>query len=329
MDNIIRLETTDKRAANLALRNRGYGGANFGVSYSSLFLGNLHGNIRVPKKYASVRQDTGTILGIHSDSYKPLEHRDMIDNQRDVIVRSGLADGSIQESISIDRTGKKCFVRHELPNHTIVSPTGDTANLTFLSTNSFCGTWAYIIAAGAKLGACQNNQVFVNDAATLYKARHNRHLDIDHAADVITNAVPIFLQQSELWHQWHDTKCNDYKALKIFATLLNNSTIHNVLAQHMGHSENSGRNGVILDANGKYLFDRDEVKKSRNFMYLWNKWDTHYRNVLGANLWGVYNTMTDWSTHVQTKSVNIASIQHSRETKVQRVIDQKNWGFAA
>ena len=325
MDNIIRLETTDKRAANLALRNRGYGGANFGVSYSSLFLGNLHGNIRVPKKYASVRQDTGTILGIHSDSYKPLEHRDMIDNQRDVIVRSGLADGSIQESISIDRTGKKCFVRHELPNHTIVSPTGDTANLTFLSTNSFCGTWAYIIAAGAKLGACQNNQVFVNDAATLYKARHNKHLDIDHAADVITNAIPVFLQQSELWHQWHGTECNDYKAINIFAGLLNNSNIANLVAEHL-------QDGVFRRTNssGKDFFiDHDSVRKSRNFMYLWDKWTNHYRNVLGANLWGVYNTMTDWSTHVQTKSVNIASIQHSRETKVQRVIDQKNWGFAA
>ena len=327
MQNIINFDLTAQQTADLKLRNSDYNNADFGVEYSNLRLDNT-GAI-VPNKYASVRQDTGAILGIHSSAYKPLTHKHMIDNQRDVIIRSGLADGSIKESISLDRTGKKCYVRHELPNHTITSPNGDTANLTLLSTNSFCGTWAYIIGAGAKLGACQNNQVFLNDAATLYKARHNRHLDVDHAADVITKAIPIFMQQSELWHQWSDEKCNDYKALNIFANLLENGSIRNVLAQHMGHSENSGRNGVILDVNGEYLFDRDEVRKSRNFMYLWNKWDSHYRNALGANLWGVYNAMTDWATHIQSKSVNVAGIQRTRETKIQKLLDQRTWGFAA
>lgn len=304
-----------------------YNGADFDVEYSSLRLNNT-GAI-VPNKYASIRQDTGMILGIHSNSYNPLTHKEMIDTQRNVINRSGLADNSIKEAISLDRTGKKCYVRHELPNHTITSPNGDTANLTLLSTNSFNGIWAYIIGAGANLEACQNNLVFLNDAATLYKARHNRHLNVDHASDVITKSLPIFMQQSELWHRWYDTKCNDYKALNIFATLLDNSTISNVLTEHMGHSENSGRNGIIHCSSGKYLFDRDEVKKSRNFMYLWNKWDCHYRNALGANLWGVYNAMTDWSTHIQSKSVNVAGIQRTRETKIQKLLDQRTWGFVA
>ena len=229
-----------------------YNGADFGVEYSNLRLNNT-GAI-VPNKYASVRQDTGTILGIHSNSYKPLTHKQMIDTQRNVINRSGLADNSIKEFISLDKTGKKCYVRHELPNHTIISPNGDTANLTLLSTNSFNGIWAYIIGAGANLGACQNNLVFLNDVATLYKARHNKHLNVDHASDVITKSLPIFMEQSELWHQWSDEKCNDYKALNIFANLLENGSIRNVLAEHMGHSENSGRNGVILDVNGEYLY---------------------------------------------------------------------------
>ena len=55
-------------------------------------------------------------------------------------------------------------------------------------------------------------------------------------------------------------------------------------------------------------------------MYLWNQWSTHYKSVLGGNLWGVYNTLTDWGTHAKSTSTNVAGIQHRRAVRIQKVL---------
>ena len=294
--------------ANLALRNRDYNGADFGIKYLPMYVypsGDVRVKTKVENRYASVREDNSTVLGIHSMNYKAVSHKEMIDNQRDIIIRSGLADSSIEEVISLDATGKKCFVKHTLPNHSLTTPDGDTAALNFLAINSFCGTWAYQTSAGAKQNACQNSQVWTDGAAVLYKARHNRHLDIEHAANVITKAVPIFMEQVALWHEWHGTSCTDVRAAYIFAQLIS-PEFYSLIKEHYSKS-----------------FDpafTKEIRRNRNFMYLWNQWSTHYKSVLGGNLWGVYNTLTDWGTHAKSTSTNVAGIQHRRAVRIQKVL---------
>jgi len=312
MNNVIDLEVTAEQAARKALIDNGMNGADFPVEYSSLY---IEDGTRVTNKYASVNDITGQILGIHSNSYRPLTHKEMVDTQRNIIVRSGMADNSIKETIVLDNTSKKCFVTHELPNQSFLDPTGDLNNLRLTSINSFCGTWAYQIMAGAIRPPCLNGQVFTDGSAAIYKSRHNRNLDTDHAADVITKAIPIFMEQVDLWHEWYGTNVNDYKAALIFAETLNNSTIKDMI---------SFTEGFQLDR----VLETPEVRRSRNFMYMWDKWNTHYRNVLGANLWAVYNTLTDWSTHVQGRSNNVANIQHTRGLKIQKVLSNDTLGFS-
>ena len=327
MNNIINFNNTQQHADNLAFRNRGYDGADFDTKAQSLYVfsnNDIREPVKVANKYATVRADNNSILGIHGMNYRAVSHKEMIDTQRDVIIRSGMADSSIQETISLDATGKKCYVKHTLPNHSLTTPDGDTAALTFLSINSFCGTWAYQISAGANQGACQNNQVWTHGAATLYKSRHNRHLDIEHAADVITNAVPLFMDQVDLWDQWANKKCNDYVALSIFTKALGSHSMKGIVDLHMAASASGGDKGIYpMLASGEYLFDRKEIKRSRNLMYLWDKWNTHYRGALGSNLWAVYNTLTDWGTHIQSKSVNVAGIQQRRSSQIQKVINDE------
>jgi len=310
-NNVTTLNTTAQQEARIALIDSDYNGADFPVEYSSLY---IEDGTRVTNKYASVNDTTGQILGIHSSSYKPLTHKQMIDTQRGIIVRSGMADNSIKETISLNHTGKKCFVKHTLPNHSLTTPDGDKAALTFLAINSFCGTWAFQTSVGANQWACDNGQVFTSGAASIYKSRHNRHLDTDHAADVITKAIPIFMEQVELWHQWHGTDITDYKAALIFAETLSNPKIIDALYSTQGFS---------LDT----VVNSPELRRSRNFMYMWDKWNTHYRNTLGANLWAVYNTLTDWGTHVQGRTNNVANIQHTRGVKIQKVLDHHRFGF--
>ena len=295
MNNVI--DFTGNGGANLALRNRDYNGADFGVVPLPLYVyptGDIREPVKVENKYATVRADNNSILGIHGMNYRAVSHKEMIDTQRDVIIRSGMADSSIQETISLDATGKKCFVKHTLPNHSLTTPDGDTAALNFLAINSFCGTWAYQTSAGAKQNACQNSQVWTDGAAVLYKARHNRHLDIEHAADVITKAVPIFMEQVDLWHKWHGTSCTDTRASIIFAGLVGPEF------------------KALVKVNTEGSIQAKTIERNRTYKYLMDKYHTHYKNALGANLWSVYNTLTDWGTHIQSKSVNVAGIQHNR-----------------
>ena len=49
-------------------------------------------------------------------------------------------------------------------------------------------------------------------------------------------------------------------------------------------------------------------------------YNNHYKNALGANLWGVYNTLTDWGTHAKSTSTNVAGIQHRRAVRIQKVL---------
>jgi len=296
--------------ANLALRNRDYNGADFGIKYLPMYVypsGDVRVKTKVENRYASVREDNSTVLGIHSMNYKAVSHKEMIDNQRDIIIRSGLADSSIEEVISLDATGKKCFVKHTLPNHSLTTPDGDTAALNFLAINSFCGTWAYQTSAGAKQNACQNSQVWTDGAAVLYKARHNRHLDIEHAANVITKAVPIFMEQVDLWHKWHGTSCTDTRAAIIFAGLVSPE-----FKELIKEAQAVGRSSTDVLAK--------QIERNRTYKYLTDKYHNHYKNALGANLWGVYNTLTDWGTHAKSTSTNVAGIQHRRAVRVQKVL---------
>lgn len=324
MSNVITMERTQEQLDRLAFTSQGYGDADFDVNFMPIYLADGQ---RIPKKFASVRADTDTILNIHSSTYKPVDHRQMIDNQRAVIIRSGLADNSIKEEISIDKTGKKCFVKHTLPNHIVEAPCGDTAALTLLSTNSYCGTWAYMISAGAKLGACQNNQVFTSGAAALYKSKHNRHLDVDHGGDILTKALPVFLNQNKLWHEWHGISCSDMQAALIFAKTINKPEIARIFKA----AENRARvNMDSFNLRNDYMdsvFGEKEVYGCRAFMYLWHRWTGHYADVLGGNLWGVYNTLTDWATHIQSKAVSVASVQQRRSTAIQKTLDSDWSGF--
>ena len=315
-NNVITLNVTEQEKVKLTLKQADMNGADFPVHYSDLYLSN--GN-RVTNKYASVNAHTGDILGVHGKSYKPLTHKHMIENQRDVIAKSGLADMSIIETIFMNPKGTMCTVYHELPNQTIIDPTGEEARLRFSSINSFNNKWAYQIMVGAIRPSCLNGQIFTEGASCIYKTRHNNNLNIDHAADVISKAIPIFMEQSELWHQWHGTDITDNKAALIFAETLNNQTLID---------EIYSMQGFYIDTMLSNKYAMPNAKRSKNFMYMWDKWNTHYRNTLGSNLWAVYNTLTDWSTHVQSKTNNVANIQHTRGTKVQRTLNNHDFGFS-
>jgi hypothetical protein len=315
MNNVIDLNVNTNSSNSIALRERGYGDAGFDVQYHSLYAvreGELpwarvgEYSQLIPNRVVSIREDTQDVLGIHSLKYKGVNFKDGIDRCRDIIIKSDLADDSIIEEIRVTPNSKQCVVSYTLPNVIVDTPDGDTAALMIIMTNSFNGVWAFSIQVGLKQWACFNTQISATDGL-VYKSRHNRFLNLDHAVSVITKSIPILHEQTELWREWLSEDCTDYNALKIIGTVTKNQFILN----------------NYLHPTDIVLND-DEVRRSKNVAHLWGAWEK-YKVTLGSNMWAMYNTLTDWSTHVETKkSGSVASIRSRRENIVKKIISDPN-----
>jgi len=278
----------------LPLLSNGYGEADFETKTTNLYYNATDHDRIQSSKIAIYREDTFQLLGVVGSRYKVVTHKQMIDNQRKILGRSDLNCEGIEETITIGGDGSKCFVRHVLPAHTITTPDGDTAVLSFLGTNSYDSTFSFLLSGGARQNACMNGQVWTKGAATIYKAKHSYQLNIEHAARVVGESLKMLTEQNNLWHMLANQLCSYHQALLIFSS--------------------------VTPVEEKELHDVSSIT-NKDFNYLLDRWE-FYRNQLGNNKWALYNTLTDWSTHAPAhrKGSSIANIQRKREALVQGVI---------
>ena len=289
---------------------RNYGDADFTVDKAPLTYITNEGEVLRSRKEVIYRTDTGVELGVHGARYsntEELSYRKMIDNQRLCIERSGLDINGLEETIRVSHYGAKCFVRHSLPAVGFMTPDGDRATLSFLSVSSLDGSWPFIMSVGAKQNACMNGQIFVSKAAMLYKSRHTKNLDIDKGARVIHEATKVFEMEVDLWFQWAKETKTNMEAFLSFAKAAQAKFVFSYLKE-------------FPNASIGELLLQPHIYNNSALIYMWDKWSTHYSKVLGNNKWGLYNTMTDWSTHAPSstsKTVdNIASISYKRAEQV-------------
>jgi len=311
------IDLFDTTPAALTLREASYGDADFNVGYHSLYaihkVLDLNEYQLIPNRVVSIREDTQDVLGIHSLKYKGVNFRDGIDRCREIIIKSDLADDSIVETIAVTPNSKQCIVTYVLPNVLIDMPDGDQAELMIVMANSFNGVWAFSIRVGLRLMACLNGMLSNTDGL-IYKSRHNQKLNLDHAVGVISNSLPILYEQSDLWREWLNTPCHTADALKIIGTAVDNKYL---IRNHQDVFMN-----VATD---------DETKRSKNIAHLWNAWE-NYKITLGSNMWAMYNSLTDWATHIDKPTQrqhsnttsktagSIASIRTRRERIIDKVI---------
>tara|TARA_R100001244_G_scaffold76492_1_gene60737 strand:- start:357 stop:1328 length:972 start_codon:yes stop_codon:yes gene_type:complete len=308
------IDLFDTTPASLTLREKSYGDADFDVQYHSLYAihkdlnGNADRTQLIPNRVVSIREDTQDVLGIHSLKYKGVNFKDGIDRCREIIIKSDLADDSIIEDIGVTPNSRQCIVSYVLPNVLIDTPDGDQAELMIVMANSFNGVWAFSIRVGLRLMACLNGMLS-NTNGLIYKSRHNSRLNLDHAVSVISNSLPILYEQTELWREWLATPCSTPDVLKIIGTVTDNKYLIN------NHKD------TFVD-----VLNDDETRRSRNIAHLWDAW-SRYQRTLGPNMWAMYNTLTDWSTHVEginnskpKKYGSIANIRTRRESIVDKVI---------
>ena len=267
------------------LRDSGYGAANFDIFEAPIsYTVPAHSFVPrdeehlIPDQKALYRSDNQQFLGMHSRKYQTVSHKSMIDTSRSVLERSELILDGVTEEIRVNETGTMCFVQHNIPNHCVTTPDGDTSSLQLLHINSTNGIWPYQGSVGTLQSACLNHQVFLTGTAGIYKARHTNALNINHGANLISKTVHTMINQNKVWHQWYNTKSTETEAVKLYCEAANLNSLLKMTDQE----------------RSEHLMLGEKINSNLTYMLQKHRF---YQDTLGKNMWAVYNTLTDWSTH--------------------------------
>lgn len=232
---------------------------------------------------AIVREDTGTILGVHGKNYKLVTNETVFNAIDDAIHNSGLDTSRMSIKDYISHGGGRCFRKYRFDNYAIETSQGDSTVLQVVFFNSYDGSWTVSLDIGGFRIACANGQVIGDSMFSMVK-RHTANIDFSALRSRMQASLDLFLQQGEVWKKWMTAPVFDEQA-------------HNVFTYLPGTNERMlGR----LDAS----------------------WDNH-KALMGSNVFSLYNTLTHWSTHAdvrQSSKANAASVLVEREARVKQVI---------
>ncbi len=258
------------------------------VEEKALWTATKWGNLatrQAPKHKAIVEQDTGRIISVVGSGYNLVQNVDIIPQYEEAIHRSNLNTEGMSRDIQYSHDGARTVVTYRFPAHRIAVQEGDEMDLMITVLNSYDGSWKFMSMVGAFRLLCTNGQI-IGDSFSSYYGKHTKSLDVDYAINKLENALEVYLKNAELWKQYTTSKVTIAQA-------------HNILL-----SLSNGNKKMFKELEGtyqKYVFE------------------------MGHNLWAVYNTLTDWSTHanVRNKS-NKPSVVVNRESKVRKVLPMLN-----
>ena len=242
------------------------------------------------------REDTGEPFAIHGLRYNPIQYPTMIDKTRDMLERCNLDATGVQERISVSPNGGMCLVEYNLPEKKYLTPDGDTGHIKVMALSSFNGVWSFILSLGFHQSACLNSQIFIRNPASIYKARHTNKLDIDLGVSVLGKAANVIENEIDLWHELYHTDASGHSVLEMFANIANYKD-------------------DVRD------IDWQGDMSNKTMRYLMDKYQYHYAPEMGTNLWSVYNTITDWSTHAPSCSKNKIALMQRRTDKASEVMN--------
>ena len=231
--------------------------------------------------HKAVVDEKGNIISVVGKGYNVIQNADIIPDYERAIYRSGLDTRGMERDIQQSHGGARTVVTYTFPAHRIEVKKDDPMDLKISVLNSYDGSWKFMSLVGALRLACLNGQV-IGDFFSSFYGKHTMNLDTDAAVDRLETSLDVYLQNAEYWKQYPKISVTDLQAQNVFLNLAGTSKI---------------LNGVLEDIHVKYV---DEM---------------------GGNLWALFNTLTDWSSHSKFKNIrNQAATVITREQKIRKVL---------
>ena len=231
--------------------------------------------------HKAIIDDAGNIISVVGKGYNVVQNADIIPDYERAIYRSQLDTTDMKRDIQQSHGGARTVCTYTFPAHTIEVREGDDMQLKISVLNSYDGSWKFMSLVGALRMACMNGQV-IGDYFSSFYGKHTRSLDTDVAVEKLEHSLDVYMENAELWKQYPTTAVSELQAHNVFLNL-------------------AGESKVLL-----------ELLKTTHALYV---------EEVGNNLWALFNTLTDWSSHAKFKNKsNIASTIITREQKVRKVL---------
>jgi hypothetical protein len=238
-------------------------------------------NNHAPKHKAIVEEDTGRIISVVGKGYNLVQNSEIIPQYEDAIARSNLNTAGMYRDIQYSHDGARTIVSYTFPAHRIAVKEGDEMDLKITVLNSYDGSWKFMSLVGAFRLLCTNGQI-IGDSFSSYYGKHTKSLDVEYAISKLENSLEVYLHNAELWKQYPTSKITIQQANNILLTL----------------SDGNEKMMELLNSTyQKYVFE------------------------MGHNLWALFNTLTDWSTHADVRNEsNKSATVIGREQRVRKVL---------
>lgn len=111
-------------------------------------------NVVIPNKVAVFRSDTKQPIGVVSDKYALVPHKDVIEG-----LREALDDQKYEENISLIKEGAHMFAKYKIPGIEVEVAKGDMVALQIIARNSYDGRKSFQLMLGAYRIVCSNGMI--------------------------------------------------------------------------------------------------------------------------------------------------------------------------
>jgi len=234
------------------------------------------------ESHKAIQDEHGVPIAVVGSGYTIVQNNDVYPQIEDAIHSSAIDTRGMIRDIKSSHGGARTIVTYSFPAHKVdINDRGDNVMLTIKVLNSYDGAWRFMTLVGAVRQICSNGMV-IGEYFSEYFQKHTKNIDTDAAVDKLGHALEVFGQNAELWTAYPSTKVSDLQATNVLTSL-------------------AGGSKTLLE-----LLQQTHVE---------------YVDELGKNLWALFNTLTEWSTHAKFKNEkNKAATVITREAKVRKVL---------
>lgn len=245
----------------------------------------------VPDKKALLFEDDGSYISTVGKNYNIIQNERVFDKMTQSLLNSGLDLDGLTIDTSSSTTGARNLAMITLPSHSIETSTGDLTHMQLLARNSYDGSWKQQVEIGGFRMACANGQVD-GDASSVYANRHTTGFDIETMAQYLAHSIDVFAEMGQQWATMQGTPITRQKAL-------------NRVLDYLGKKPRD-------NADRQKMLSSERAKTVQEMIASWDR----YSNEMGANVFALYNTLTDHATHVEDGKADALSHRRKQVTRI-------------
>ena len=250
---------------------------------------------QIPNRQNIIRTDTGESLGCHGKKYKITTHSKSVNAVMDAIkLKENELGTNYNLTVNTYDNGKRIMFRVDFPDHYIDDPeVGDIIGFGVEGLNSYDGTFAFHQDARAQRYICKNGMISgVSVSST--RAKHTSAINLEASAEKISTGLSTFVNSRDIWESYRKIHVNSYVAEQF---------LKRNLCKRVTKTSDFHYNKKQLEALMNEFFSECTL--------------------LGANKWSLYNTMTHWASHPESKSPDRESVK--RVGMVAKAMRSQDW----